>query len=221
MEIHPSSSQREIKSAYKRLALKTHPDKNRTDPNANAKFQKVTEAFQMLMRFDSVDEDQEDWDDMDADELRPDDLPEVVFRFFFKGAPFSSFDTTKDACNCVDCQFRRFFDYLTEQATARAAPRAAFKTPQYVPQSAFRPTPTPVQRPSNFDPHANWLSEGEGEVKTTKPKRFKKCSKKKHAKKGSGMMQRELARLLCRNLIISRVPLYYYSKQTQGPSIGE
>ena len=42
------STPAEIKKAYKKQALKTHPDKNPDDENAKAKFQRVSEAYRCL-----------------------------------------------------------------------------------------------------------------------------------------------------------------------------
>lgn len=36
------------KKAYKQLALKIHPDKNRDDPLAKERFQKIVEAYNIL-----------------------------------------------------------------------------------------------------------------------------------------------------------------------------
>lgn len=41
LEIHKSASQHEIKDAYRRMALKHHPDKNIDKKRAVARFQEV------------------------------------------------------------------------------------------------------------------------------------------------------------------------------------
>lgn len=45
--VSPSASQQEIKSAYRKLALQYHPDKNKTK-EAEAKFKEVTKAYEVL-----------------------------------------------------------------------------------------------------------------------------------------------------------------------------
>lgn len=46
--IQPDASSTEIKKAYRRMAMKTHPDKHPNDPEAQSKFQAVGEAYQVL-----------------------------------------------------------------------------------------------------------------------------------------------------------------------------
>ncbi len=48
LEISKTASQKEIQSAYRKLARKLHPDLNQSDPNAKQKFQKVQEAYDVL-----------------------------------------------------------------------------------------------------------------------------------------------------------------------------
>ena len=48
-----------VKTAYKKLALQTHPDKNPNDPEARAKFQRVSEAYKRITDPSSFEEDEE------------------------------------------------------------------------------------------------------------------------------------------------------------------
>ena len=46
--VSASATQDEIKKAYRRLASKHHPDKNRSDPKAAERFKGISEAYQVL-----------------------------------------------------------------------------------------------------------------------------------------------------------------------------
>ena len=42
------ASEAELKKAYKKLAMKYHPDRNQGDKSAEAKFKEVSEAYEVL-----------------------------------------------------------------------------------------------------------------------------------------------------------------------------
>jgi DnaJ family protein A protein 3 len=42
-----NASAKDIKKAYYDLAKKYHPDRNKNDPNAQTKFQEVSEAYEV------------------------------------------------------------------------------------------------------------------------------------------------------------------------------
>ena len=46
--VSKSASKDEIKSAYRKLAMKYHPDRNPGDKNAEMKFKEASEAYQIL-----------------------------------------------------------------------------------------------------------------------------------------------------------------------------
>ncbi|QCI16986.1 molecular chaperone DnaJ [Buchnera aphidicola (Aphis helianthi)] len=47
--VSKSAEEREIKKAYKRLAMKYHPDRNQGDKNAENKFKEIKEAYEILI----------------------------------------------------------------------------------------------------------------------------------------------------------------------------
>jgi len=48
LQISENATQEEIKSSYRKLSMKYHPDKNRGDPESTSKFQKISEAYETL-----------------------------------------------------------------------------------------------------------------------------------------------------------------------------
>lgn len=46
--ISKSASNAEIKKAYKKKAMEYHPDRNKDNKNAEAKFKEINEAYQVL-----------------------------------------------------------------------------------------------------------------------------------------------------------------------------
>ena len=47
--VSKSTDEKEIKKAYRRVAMKFHPDRNPDDPDADHKFKEATEAYDVLM----------------------------------------------------------------------------------------------------------------------------------------------------------------------------
>lgn len=48
LEVPKTATAEEIKKAYRKLALKYHPDRNQSDPKAEARFKQISEAYEVL-----------------------------------------------------------------------------------------------------------------------------------------------------------------------------
>ncbi|KAL8843151.1 MAG: hypothetical protein Q9170_000281 [Blastenia crenularia] len=48
LSVSPTANQDEIKKAYRKAALKHHPDKNKDNPSAGEKFKEVSQAYEIL-----------------------------------------------------------------------------------------------------------------------------------------------------------------------------
>lgn len=91
--IDKKASQDDIKKAYRKLAVKWHPDKNQGDKSAEEKFKKISEAYAVLSdankrsqydQFGSADQYRQQYSQEDI--FRGFDLDEILRSFGFGGA---------------------------------------------------------------------------------------------------------------------------------------
>jgi len=97
----------EIKKAYRRLALKWHPDKNQDNPQATEKFKEITEAYEVL----SDPAKRRNYDLYGSSGVSPQEFhdPFSIFRDFFGGRdPFHDFFQNDDHFNDTNPGFRGF-----------------------------------------------------------------------------------------------------------------
>lgn len=76
--VQKQSSPAEIKKAYRKLALKFHPDKNKDDKSAESKFKEISEAYAVL----SDAEKKEQYDRYGSTDFRQRYSQEDIFRGF-------------------------------------------------------------------------------------------------------------------------------------------
>jgi DnaJ family protein C protein 9 len=69
--VEKTATNAEIKKAYRRLVFLYHPDKNKTDPNAGAKFANITKAYKILSNPESrrIYDETGDYDDEDEGKI--------------------------------------------------------------------------------------------------------------------------------------------------------
>lgn len=85
--VSKSASPEEIKKAYRRLALQYHPDRNKGDKSAEAKFKDISEAYAVL----SDPEKKRQYDMFGAEGFQSRFTQEDIFRGFDLGSIFREF----------------------------------------------------------------------------------------------------------------------------------
>ncbi|MCP4668476.1 MAG: DnaJ domain-containing protein, partial [Deltaproteobacteria bacterium] len=85
--VSKSASPEEIKKAYRKLALKYHPDRNKGDKAAEAKFKEISEAYAVL----SDPEKKKQYDMFGAEGFQNRFSQEDIFRGFDFGSIFKDF----------------------------------------------------------------------------------------------------------------------------------
>ena len=88
LNVKTNASELEIKKAYRKLAITTHPDKNPGDESAHARFQSIGEAYQVLSNNDL----RARYDKYGKDQAKPDqgfEDPAEFFGMIFGGDAFA------------------------------------------------------------------------------------------------------------------------------------
>ena len=88
--VKKSASEAEIKSAYKKLALRTHPDKNPNDPDASKNFLRVSEAYKRITDPSSFHEDDDDGENINEEDFTS--MCNMMFAEMFSGSDGEMFD---------------------------------------------------------------------------------------------------------------------------------
>ncbi|OKL63196.1 hypothetical protein UA08_01225 [Talaromyces atroroseus] len=118
--VPPTATELEIKKAYRKLAITTHPDKNPGDETAHARFQAIGEAYQVL----SNDELRKQYDKFGKDQAVPGggfEDPAQFFTMIFGGEAFvdliGEISLMKDLTTTMDITMQE----MEEEELAQAA----------------------------------------------------------------------------------------------------
>src|SRR5436305_3127710 len=128
-----NASEKEIKSAFRKLARKHHPDVNPNDKESEARFKEVSEAYEVL----SDAEKRKKYDQFGADfehyqqaQGSPGgfDFSKYAQGFDGSGGPTYTYTSTSGVGGMDDSGFSDFFDMLFGQSAGRGA---ATRNPYY------------------------------------------------------------------------------------------
>jgi DnaJ-class molecular chaperone len=123
LQVPPTASEIEIKKAYRKLAIKLHPDKNPGDETAHAKFQEIGEAYQVL----SDSQLRAAYDKYGKERAKPDsgfEDPSEFFTMIFGGEAFMDWigeiTLMKDLTKTMDITMKEEMEQAEAEAQAEA-----------------------------------------------------------------------------------------------------
>jgi len=123
LQVPPTATELEIKKAYRKLAIKLHPDKNPGDETAHARFQEIGEAYQVL----SDSQLRAAYDKYGKERAKPDtgfEDPSEFFTMIFGGDAFMDWigeiALMKDLTKTMDITMREEMEKAEEEEAAAA-----------------------------------------------------------------------------------------------------
>lgn len=153
--VKPTASELEIKKAYRKLAITTHPDKNPGDETAHARFQAIGEAYQVL----SNEELRKRYDKFGKEEAVPGggfEDPAEFFGMIFGGEAFvdliGELSLMKDLTKSMEITTKQMQEEeLAETADEKikATEPEATSTDGHAPPPAYSASSVPEARTSN------------------------------------------------------------------------
>ncbi|KAH9863248.1 hypothetical protein IAQ61_009525 [Plenodomus lingam] len=153
--VPPTASELEIKKAYRKLAIKLHPDKNPGDETAHAKFQEIGEAYQIL----SDEQLRAAYDKYGKEGAMPSsgfEDPSEFFTMIFGGEAFvdwiGEISLMKDLNKTMEISMREMEE---EQAAQAGEPPKSPTTATAGPSTATAGTSSPPVAPSSPGVAAN------------------------------------------------------------------
>ncbi|KAF1975445.1 DnaJ-domain-containing protein [Bimuria novae-zelandiae CBS 107.79] len=128
LQVPPTATELEIKKAYRKLAIKLHPDKNPGDETAHEKFQAIGEAYQVL----SDETLRKNYDQYGKEGAIPSsgfEDPAEFFTMIFGGEAFMDWigeiSLMKDLTKTMEISMREMEEQEAAQAEAEAAGAAS------------------------------------------------------------------------------------------------
>lgn len=154
--VKPTASELEIKKAYRKLAITTHPDKNPGDETAHTRFQAIGEAYQVL----SSEDLRKRYDKFGKEEAVPGggfEDPAEFFGMIFGGEAFidliGELSLMKDLTKSMEITTKQ----MEEEEIAENADAKLKATDQGAPATDGHPSP--ATQPAKETPHTSTPSD--------------------------------------------------------------